>query len=151
MPFCALAQLFARMSSAKHRRAHAAFPAPDSAGRLVSLEQLLALGPVVISFNRGHWCPFCRIELTSLAEAHGDFAGLGAQVREGINTRSPEGLTPAEQLSRIAEAVETALDLGRGVIHLAFVDIDRDETTWKVDRYSQHLACDQCGKSYEES
>src|SRR5271163_4385902 len=32
-------------------------------------------------------------------------AGLGAQVREGINTRSPEGLTPAEQLGRIAEAV----------------------------------------------
>src|SRR6202044_280310 len=31
-------------------------------------------------------------------------AGLGAQVREGISTRSPEGLTPAEQLVRIAEA-----------------------------------------------
>ena len=28
-------------------------------------------------------------------------AGLGAQVREGISTRSPEGLTPAEQLARI--------------------------------------------------
>ena len=32
-------------------------------------------------------------------------AGLGAQVREGISTKSPEGLTPAEQLVRIAEAV----------------------------------------------
>src|SRR5579871_4065784 len=32
-------------------------------------------------------------------------AGLGAQVRAGIAEKSPEGLTPAEQLARIAEAV----------------------------------------------
>ncbi|MGO9471934.1 MAG: hypothetical protein ACLPWS_00705, partial [Rhodomicrobium sp.] len=32
-------------------------------------------------------------------------AGLRAQVRAGIGTKSPEGLTPAEQLVRIAEAV----------------------------------------------
>ncbi len=52
--------------------------------------------------------------------------------------------------TRIAEAVEAALDLGRGIMHLAFVDADKDETKWKVDRFSQHLACDNCGRSYEE-
>ena len=52
--------------------------------------------------------------------------------------------------TRIAEAVEASLDLGRGIMHLAYVDADKDETRWKVDRFSQHLACDQCGKSYDD-
>jgi excinuclease ABC subunit A len=53
------------------------------------------------------------------------------------------------QRARIADAVEAALDLGRGVMHVAHVDDQRDEPQWKVDRYSQHMACDQCGRSFE--
>src|ERR1700724_3005566 len=34
-------------------------------------------------------------------------AGLKGQVRAGIVTRSPDGLTPLEQLSRISEAVSS--------------------------------------------
>jgi peroxiredoxin len=56
------------------------FLLPDAAGRLVGLEQLLARGPAVVSFNRGHWCPFCKIELAALADAHSDFAELDAEV-----------------------------------------------------------------------
>ena len=51
--------------------------------------------------------------------------------------------------TRIAEAVEQALDLGRGVMHLAYVDPAKDEPDWRVERYSQHLACEKCGRSYE--
>ncbi|MGL6094373.1 MAG: excinuclease ABC subunit UvrA, partial [Fimbriiglobus sp.] len=51
--------------------------------------------------------------------------------------------------TRIAEAVEQALDLGRGVMRLTYVDPDRPEPQWRTERFSQHLACDQCGRSYE--
>jgi excinuclease ABC subunit A len=53
------------------------------------------------------------------------------------------------QRSRLADAVEAALDLGRGVMQVAHVDENRAETQWKVDRYSQHFACDHCGRSFE--
>jgi excinuclease ABC subunit A len=51
--------------------------------------------------------------------------------------------------TRIADAVEAALDMGRGVLHIAVVDDTRPESDWKVDRYSQHFACDRCGRSFE--
>ena len=51
--------------------------------------------------------------------------------------------------TRISEAVEQALDLGRGVVHLAYVETGRPEPEWRVERYSQHLACGECGTSYE--
>jgi len=50
---------------------------------------------------------------------------------------------------RIADAIEAALDLGKGVLHVAHVDDAKDEPAWKVDRYSQHFACDNCGRSFE--
>ncbi|MDY3559560.1 excinuclease ABC subunit UvrA [Gemmata sp. JC673] len=51
--------------------------------------------------------------------------------------------------TRIAEAVEQSLDLGRGVMHIAYVEADTDETKWRVEKYSQHLACEHCNLSFE--
>jgi excinuclease ABC subunit A len=53
------------------------------------------------------------------------------------------------QRSRIADAVEAGLDLGRGVLHVAFVDDTKPEPQWKTERFSQHYACDTCGRSFE--
>ncbi|MBL8793302.1 MAG: excinuclease ABC subunit UvrA, partial [Planctomycetia bacterium] len=55
----------------------------------------------------------------------------------------------ANQRTRIADAVEAALSLGRGVMHAAFVDDARPEPDWKVQRFSQHFACERCGRSFE--
>jgi peroxiredoxin len=56
------------------------FQLPDENGRVVSLASLLATGPVVISFNRGHWCPYCKLELRALAAIHDRIRRLGARV-----------------------------------------------------------------------
>jgi peroxiredoxin len=39
------------------------FALPDFSGRIVCSADLLALGPVVLNFFRGRWCPYCVTEL----------------------------------------------------------------------------------------
>ena len=56
------------------------FVLPDERGQLVSLDQLLKKGPVAVTFHRGHWCPYCRINTKALAEAQGQIAAAGGQV-----------------------------------------------------------------------
>ena len=54
-----------------------------------------------------------------------------------------------KSLSRIADSVESALAIGRGVIRLAYPDANVDEKRWRVARHSQHLACDKCNRSFD--
>ena len=54
------------------------FTLPDAFGKPVSLKALLAKGPVVVSFYRGEWCPFCNLELRGLQEQLGKIQELGA-------------------------------------------------------------------------
>jgi peroxiredoxin len=49
-------------------------------GQLVSLDALLEKGPVAVTFHRGHWCPYCRINTRVLAEAQDQIAAEGGQV-----------------------------------------------------------------------
>ena len=63
------------------------FDLPDENGQLISLSSLLRFGPVVISINRGHWCPYCKLELRSLAAIHSEIAQLGA----GVISIMPDG------------------------------------------------------------
>jgi excinuclease ABC subunit A len=53
------------------------------------------------------------------------------------------------QRGRIADTVEATLELGRGVLNVGHLDENKPEPEWRVDRYSQHLACENCGRSFE--
>src|SRR5689334_17965709 len=79
-------------------------------------------------------------------------AGLRAQVRAGISTKSPEGLTPAEQLVRIAEAVvllvrdqqeqwlELRALLGKaGIVLIDGPDVTKSERSWLEDYFLSHI------------
>jgi peroxiredoxin len=56
------------------------FMLPDEGGRLVALSALLAQGPVAVMFFRGHWCPYCRLNMRAVALAEARIRAMGAQV-----------------------------------------------------------------------
>lgn len=56
------------------------FVLPDETGRLVGLKDLLAQGPAVVTFHRGHWCPYCRISISTLVKAQPRIEALGARM-----------------------------------------------------------------------
>jgi len=55
-----------------------AFTLNDPDGRPVGSAELLRKGPLVLSFYRGAWCPYCNMELQALEAARPAFEQLGA-------------------------------------------------------------------------
>jgi polyphosphate kinase len=79
-------------------------------------------------------------------------AGLKGQLREGISTKSPDGLSAAEQLFRINEAVavlaadqqqrwkELRLELDATGVHLVDgPDVSRSDRAWLEDHFLHHI------------
>jgi peroxiredoxin len=56
------------------------FMLPDETGKLISLDALLQNGPVAVTFHRGHWCPYCRINTSALAEVQDEITAGGGQI-----------------------------------------------------------------------
>ena len=56
------------------------FVLPDETGHLVSLDTLLDKGPVAITFHRGYWCPYCRINHTCARQGARRIAAEGGQI-----------------------------------------------------------------------
>ncbi len=56
------------------------FTLPDQSGNPVSLNATLRRGPVVVTFFRGGWCPFCTISLRALAKAYPKLRRFHAEV-----------------------------------------------------------------------
>jgi peroxiredoxin len=56
------------------------FILPDETGRLISLNSLLEKGPVAVMFYRGHWCPYCGLNVRAVIQAFDQIKSAGGQV-----------------------------------------------------------------------
>lgn len=56
------------------------FCLPNVHDRTICLRDVLPNGPVVISFYRGGWCPYCSLELRALQQCHSEISTLGASL-----------------------------------------------------------------------
>jgi peroxiredoxin len=56
------------------------FSLPDALGNMVNLYEELAKGPVILTWYRGSWCPFCNIQLHDYQKVLGDIHAMDAQL-----------------------------------------------------------------------
>ncbi|WP_329242762.1 peroxiredoxin-like family protein [Streptomyces canus] len=56
------------------------FSLPTATGQTLALDDLLTDGPVVLTFYRGAWCPYCNIALRSLQQHHEAITARGARL-----------------------------------------------------------------------
>jgi len=87
---------------------------PNATGQMVNVNQFLESGPVVVSFYRGGWCPYCNLELKALQDKLPEIQALGAS----LVTISPQ--TPDQSLStaeKNALEFEVLSDVGNQVAH----------------------------------
>lgn len=88
------------------------FVLPDATGGKVSLSDRLATGPVVVSFYRGAWCPYCNTELQALQ------GSLDAIVDRGASLVAISPQAPDESLSlveRLGLGFDVLSDLDQSV------------------------------------
>ncbi|NML65945.1 AhpC/TSA family protein [Hymenobacter sp. RP-2-7] len=74
------------------------FTLPGADGQPVQLSQLLAQGPVVLTFYRGNWCPYCNVQLRAYQLLLPELARLGATL-VAVSPQTPDytSLTASEK------------------------------------------------------
>lgn len=76
------------------------FALPDTHGHVLALKTLLDRGPVVISFYRGGWCPFCNLELRGLQRVLPDIVQAGASL-VAISPQLPDNSVSTEDKNQL--------------------------------------------------
>jgi len=76
------------------------FKLPNAEGKLISLENLLKEGPVVVTFYRGNWCPYCNLQLRALQARLSEIHSLGATL-VAISPQVPDGSLTKDEISEM--------------------------------------------------
>ena len=80
------------------------FTLPHSTGGVMSLAGAIKNGPVVLSFYRGGWCPYCNLELRALQKALPDFTALGTSLI-AVSPQTPDQSLSTAEKNNLAFAV----------------------------------------------
>lgn len=98
------------------------FTLPNSLGQFVDLSDRLGGGPVVLSFMRGGWCPYCRGEILAWQEAiprleavGGRFVAVSGEAGGRAETTRCELAPDAEMLCDIDHGLALSLGLAHSI------------------------------------
>lgn len=93
---------------------------------------------------------FIRVRVDGTTYALEDMPELDRRVSHDIEVVVDRLTVRSKDRSRIAESVEMALQIGKGELNVAYAQKNTAESQWRTRRHSQHLACEGCGRSFEQ-
>lgn len=76
------------------------FELPNPKGKIISLDNLLEKGAVVVTFYRGDWCPYCNLQLRALQAKLSKIEALGATL-VAISPQVPDGSLTESEISKM--------------------------------------------------
>lgn len=89
------------------------FTLPNAIGKVVNLGTLLKGGPVVVTFYRGTWCPFCNLQLRALQSHLSEIKDEGGAQLIAISPQTPDN--SLDMTEKNALTFEVLSDLGNAV------------------------------------
>ncbi len=85
------------------------FVLPDSQGKMVRLSEMLKDGPVIVTWYRGGWCPYCNLQLREYQAHVEDFKTLGATI-VAISPQKPDRSLETSNANNLAFPVLSDAD-----------------------------------------
>ena len=123
------------------------FALPDATGRVVTSDELLDRGPLVLAFFRGPWCPYCDATLRALERVRPAIEGEGAAL-VGVSPLRPGALRAAALERGLGFTLLSDLD-GRlsGLCGLRF-EVPEEHADF-LRRLGVDLACLHAGAGWQ--
>ncbi len=78
-----------------------AFTLADADGTMVTSTDLLARGPLVVTFYRGAWCPYCNLDLQAIEAAANEIRGFGASL-VAISPQTPPNSRRSQRENKLS-------------------------------------------------
>ncbi len=100
----ALAADFAARPVLKPGDAAPGFALPSATGETVTLAGELAKGPVILTFYRGGWCPYCNLELRAYQRILPEIEAAGVRL-VAISPQTPDGSLSTAEKNALSFAV----------------------------------------------
>ncbi len=98
------------------------FTLANARGERVALSALLARGPVVLTFYRGGWCPYCNLQLRAYQHALPELAAAGASLVAIAPEKPDDTLSTAEKNALAFEVLSDA-DGSVGAAYRLYFDL----------------------------
>ena len=119
--------------------------------------RLLLLAPITLDTNQTYeqlWEEirgngFQRVRVDNVTYTIDEVPLINRRSRHVVEIVVDRMVIKGSSRSRIADSVEGALAIGKGVINVTQPLDDVPEQHWKVIKHSQHLACEHCGRSFD--